>query len=96
MENSDTIQIHLVLLSNFDDKNTFKWDRDLSDNAANDHGFIERLKGKKLTHAQLIHLKSIMNQSNLTSTQITQKFNISISQVNKIKRMDEDDIKPNY
>ena len=34
-----------------------------------------------------------MNQSNLTLTQISQTFNISISQVNKIKRMDEEDIK---
>ena len=51
------------------------------------------MKGQKLTHTQLIHLKPIMNQSNLTLIQISQKFNISISQVNKIKRMDEDDIK---
>ena len=93
LHNSDTIQSHLTLLSNSDYINTFIWDSDLSDNAANDHGFNERLKGQKLTNAQLIHLKSIINRSNLTSTQISQKFNISISQVNKIKRMDEENIK---
>ena len=46
-------------------------------------------KGQKLSHDQLKFLKSTISQSSLTTTQISNEYRVSVSQINKIKRMNE-------
>ena len=54
-----------------------------------DFGLKEWSKGQKLSHDQLKFLKSTINQSSLTTTQISNEYRVSVSQINKIKRMNE-------
>ena len=57
-----------------------------------DLGLKEREKNQKLTHQQLLFIKGKFNDPAFTAKLISIKFNLSVSQINKIKRMNLDQI----
>ena len=57
-----------------------------------DFGLKEREKNQKFTHQQLLFIKSKSNDPAFTAKLMSIKFNLSVSQINKIKRMNLDQI----
>ena len=57
-----------------------------------DFGLKEREKNQKLTHQQLLFIKSKSNDPAFTSKIMSIKFNSSVPQINKINRMNLDQI----
>ena len=58
-----------------------------NDNDLEDFGLIDRKKNDRLTDKQLIFLKGLINTNSLTSKQLSFKYNLSSSQITKIRRM---------
>ena len=80
-QNESYNQSEFEVISYVDDEKRLK------DEDKNDFGLKERTKYQKLTHDQLKFLKNIINQSNLTTSQISKEYKVSPSQINKIKQM---------
>ena len=57
-----------------------------NDSDLEDFGLIDRKKNDRLTDKQLIFLKGLINTNSLTSKQLSFKYNLSSSQISKIRR----------
>ena len=57
-----------------------------------DYGLSNRKKNQKLSHSQLIFIKQKIEHSGLCSKELILKLRISISQINRIKRMNPNKI----
>ena len=72
-------------------------DSDIDDNRSCEEdklcqGLNSRNKNHKLSHDQIKHIRKYIDGGDLTTKQLSIKFNVSASLIRKIKRMDESEI----
>ena len=85
----NTEQIISHKSSEIEAQSSLEMEQNLIEENNEDFGLKELSKGQKLSHDQLKFLKSTISQSSLTTTQISNEYRVSVSQINKIKRMNE-------
>ena len=55
-------------------------------------GLTNRKSNQKLSYEQIWYVRQEANKSEWTTKQLSNKFSLSVSQINKIKRMNDEDI----
>ena len=93
-----------LLMSLEDKESNYDWvapwedlDSDIDDNRSCEEdklyqGLNSRNKNQKLNHDKIKHIRKYIDGGDLTTKQLSIKFNLSASLISKIKRMDESEI----